>query len=359
MKRVKYPFKLGLFSALVVLLTVAVSPLAADRGGHKVAEEVTGKAAYHHVSYLSEVIGARVAGTQAEQEAAEYIRDQFDDMDYKVKVQPFAFTTGSGETINSANIIAIKPGRKDQTVIVGAHYDSVSYRACSDGNFLTGAGDNASGVGVMLEAAEVLEEHESRGRIIFIAFGGEERGLRGARFFASQMSETDVAGTVAMINLDSVGAGDFFYVYSGLDGNPGWVRDQALDIGQRLGYDLRTSPESEWFEWGTTGDWSDHVPFRLLGIPIAYFEWMNWDIEPDGGIETEAYGWIMHTCRDNLAFTSKTKLELTADVVATLVYELSKQKGPKRDRDRGRERASMGAAADDVFQVQKRKGLPD
>ena len=36
--------------------------------------------------------------------------------------------------------------------------------------------------------------------------------------------------------------------------------------------------------------------------------------------ETEEFGWIMHTCRDNLSFTSHEKLELTADVVASLVF---------------------------------------
>lgn len=357
MKRVKYLLKISLFTASVIVLTAAVTPLTADRDWLEIPEEVTGEAAYSHVYYLSEVIGAREAGTKEEKWAGAYIRDQFDDMDYKVKIQPFTFTTSSGETINSTNIIAIKPGRKKRTVIIGAHYDSVSFRSCDDGNVLTGAGDNASGVGVMLEAAEVLEEYHTRGRIIFIAFGGEEKGLWGARHYADQMSEKQVAGTVAMINLDSVGAGDFFYVYAGLDGNPGLARDRALDIGQRLGYDLRTSPESEWFEWGTTGDWSDHVPFRLLGIPIAYFEWMNWDIEPNGGIETEAYGWIMHTCRDNLAFTSQSKLELTADVVATLAYELSKRKFRKRPRKM--ESADMGLTLKNAFKIQKRKGLPE
>lgn len=87
--------------------------------------------------------------------------------------------------------------------------------------------------------------------------------------------------------------------------------------------DLKTSPESEYFEYGTTGDWSDYVPFKNLGIPIAYFEWMNWDIDPDGGVETEEFGRIMHTCRDNLPYLNIDKLELTADVVGSLVFQLS------------------------------------
>ena len=67
------------------------------------------------------------------------------------------------------------------------------------------------------------------------------------RYYAEQMTAKEVANTITMIDLDSVGAGDFFYVYSGLEDNPGWVRDLALTIGQRMGYDLRTSPESEFY----------------------------------------------------------------------------------------------------------------
>ena len=309
----------------------AVAP--ADQSGLRIPEQVTGDLAWEHVSYLSEVIGVRVVGTPQEEATADYIIEQFENMGYEVEIQPFSFER-RGQIYESENIIATKPGKFDQTVILGAHYDSVGEDICDDGNASTGAGDNASGVGVMLEVAEVLANYKTKGTIKFVAFGAEEVGLRGSIYYAEQMSAEDIANTVTMIDLDSVGAGDFFYVYAGLEDNPGWARDLALKIGQRMGYDLRTSPQSEYFDYGTTGDWSDHVPFRYLGIPIAYFEWMNWDIEPDGGIETAEYGWILHTCLDNLDFTSQVKLEMTADVVASLVFELSKTKLPKAEKGR-------------------------
>ena len=321
------------FLSIVLFLGALVAVAPADQSGLRIPKQVTGDLAWEHVSYLSEVIGVRVVETPQEEATADYIIEQFEDMGYEVEIQPFSFER-RGQTYESENIIATKPGKFDQTVIVGAHYDSVSERVCLDGNVSSGAGDNASGVGVMLEAADVLSNYKTKGTIKFIAFGAEEMGLRGSRYYASQMSDENIANTVTMIDLDSVGVGDFFYVYAGLDDNPGWARDLALNIGQRIGHDLRTSPQSEYFDWGTTGDWSDHVPFKNLGIPIAYFEWMNWDIEPDGGIETEEYGWVMHTCMDNLSFISHDKLELTAEVVAALVFELSKTKLPKAEKGR-------------------------
>lgn len=345
----------AILSLLLVLFAFQI-PALANQSGLQIPEEITGDLAYEHVFYLAEVLGARVTETPAELDARDYIIEQFELMGYDVEIQPFEFDR-RGKIYHSANIIATKEGKIDQTVIIGAHYDSVSERICRDDDgeitdVSNGAGDNASGVGVMLEVAEVLANYKTHGTIKFIAFGAEEMGLRGSSYYTSQMSEKEISDTVTMIDLDSVGAGDFFYVYAGLDGNPGWARDLALKIGQRMGYDLRTSPESEYFEYGTTGDWSDHVPFRLLGIPIAYFEWMNWDIEPDGGIETEEYGWIMHTCLDNISYTSIEKLELTADVLGALVFELSKTKLPKAEKGKI-------AKGNKYISIQKRNDLPN
>jgi hypothetical protein len=303
---------------------------SADQSGLKIPDQVTGDLAYDHVYYLSEDIGARIAGSTKEEHAAAYIIEQLEGMGYDVEVQEFEYERG-GTTYSSQNIIATKNGKIDQTVIIGAHYDSVSERSCTDGNVLTGAGDNASGVGVLLEVAEVLANYKTLGNIKFVAFGAEERGLIGSVYYANQMTEKEILNTAAMINLDSVGVGDHFNVYSGID-NPGWARDLALKIGERMGHDIRTSPgdpSCDFLAWGEAGDWSDHVAFRHLDIPIAYFEMMNWEIEPCEGEETEDYGWIMHTCMDNLSMVSHEKLEMTAEVVAALAFQISKTKLPK------------------------------
>jgi hypothetical protein len=344
--------KLVSIVTLLFLNSVLYASAVANQSGLQIPEQITGDLAYLHVYNLSEAIGVRETGTPQEVYAKDYIAGEFEAMGYDVEIQPFTFER-RGVVYDSANVIATKQGKFDQTVIVGAHYDSVSERVCEEiGEVSTGAGDNASGVGVMLEVAEVLANYKILGTIKFIAFGAEEKGLRGSRHYAEQMTEKEINDTVTMIDLDSVGVGDLFYVYSGLDGNPGWARDLALAIGEGIGYDLRTSPQSEYFEYGTTGDWSDHVPFRLLGIPIAYFEWMNWDIEPDGGIETEEFGWIMHTCRDNLNFVKIDKLEMTADVVGAMVFQLSKNKLPKSDKGKI-------AKGKKYIRIQKRNNLPN
>jgi hypothetical protein len=323
-----------IFVTVILFFNLIGLSALADQSGLQIPDQVTGDLAYGHVYYISEEIGARPVGGTKEEQTADYLIEQFERLGYDVEIQPFSFKPWwSDETYESENIVATKQGKFDQTVIVGAHYDSESESTCEDiGQTLTGAGDNASGIAVMLEAAEILKKYKTNGTIKFVAFGAEELGLWGSYYYASQMSEDEIANTVTMVNLDSVGVGDHFNVYAGIDDNPGWARDLAIKIGQGIGHDLRTSPQHDCQDYGTAGDWSDHVAFRLLGIPIAYFEWMNWEIEPCEGIETEEYGWIMHTCRDNLSFVSKDKLEMTAEVVTALVFQLSKNKLPKTEK---------------------------
>ena len=325
---------------------------ASDRSGLILADQVTGEVAYAHTAHLYGVFGQRDAGTEQELLASQYIAEQFEGLGYDVEVQPFSFVDDDdGVLYSSQNVIATKSGAIDQTVIVGAHYDCVfdiliRNFGCSGDQLPGGAVDNASGVGVMMEVAKVLAAYNLYGTIKFVAFGAEELGLHGSIHYTSQMSVDEIGGTIAMINLDCIGGGDFPYVCAGSDGSPVWVRNFALNIADCMGYDFRTSPKTLYFEAGTTGDWSDHAPFKYLGIPIAFFEWFNWDL----GYESEQYKWIMHTCNDTMAHITDKELDHTADVVTALVFELTKTPLLTPERGTARERQSM--------RVQKRPGLP-
>ena len=68
-----------------------------------------------------------------------------------------------------------------------------------------GADDNASGVAAMLELARQFAKAKNNKRtLIFIAFGGEEEGLLGSKFYVNN-PVFPLAKTVAMINMDMVG----------------------------------------------------------------------------------------------------------------------------------------------------------
>jgi alkaline phosphatase isozyme conversion protein len=260
-----------------------------------------GEIAFEHMKSITNEIGSRPAGTEKESQTAQYIVNTLEELGYTPETQPFT-VTGNNGVVNSANVIAVKQGLSPQEIIVGAHYDSVQVG--------TGADDNASGVGVLLETAERIKDISTPYTIRFILFGAEEIGLEGSKSYTGQMTEQQVQNTIAMINLDSLTAGDVAYVY-GDAGDQGVIRDWALAFAKSQNLDLQTQPGANPdYPPGTTGDWSDHAPFKALGIPYTYFESTNWtlgdkdgytQVSPEYGVDGE----IWHTKYDTLEYIDK------------------------------------------------------
>jgi hypothetical protein len=247
-----------------------------------------------HMAHLTETIGQRVAGSPGESEALDYIRAEFLAMGYEPEIQPFSAVVGN-RVIGSSNVISVLKGKSEREIIVCAHYDSVAVGR--------GYVDNASGVGLMLAMAERLRWAGPPFTIRFIAFGAEEVGLKGSLYYAANMSGPEIANTIGVINLDSIVGGDMIYAYGG-EGDQGWMRDRTQGIAAGMQIDLKTSPGlNPAYPAGTTGDWSDHAPFRELGLAYLYFEATNWDIgDFDGFPQTVKFGEIYHTVNDNFGF---------------------------------------------------------
>ncbi|MBM7702058.1 M20/M25/M40 family metallo-hydrolase [Metabacillus iocasae] len=309
---------------ITIIFTLLCASVASAHG--PVKGKKNGKIAYKHMTYISETIGTRVMGTEKEKETSEYIQRELRKLGYDVEAQPFTFTR-KGNQISSENVIAVKKGKSKKEIIVGAHYDSVATAK--------GADDNASSVGVILEAAKALKKKKTPHTIKFVLFGAEEGGLNGSTYYLSQMSETEKENTVAMINLDSLVAGDYMYVYGSKEAAKGWVRDQALKVAAKKKLDVTTNPGlNPDYPKGTTGDWSDHAPFEASGIPIAYFEATNWQIgDKDGYTQTVKHGAIWHTEKDNIAFLEKEfpgriqeRLHTFTTVLTELLLNIKKEK---------------------------------
>ena len=296
---------LAALMALVMLCTVfscGITAVAADDS------TAYGADAYSYVQYLDANLRARRAGTEQEQKAAAYLTGELESFGYEVAQQPFSYTS-RGATVNSQNVIVTKPGRSEKQIIVGAHYDSVN---------TAGVDDNGSGTSVTLETAKRMFSVSTPYTIKFIFFGAEEAGLRGSKAYADSMSAEEIANTVLMINLDSILAGTYRYVYGGIVNEQTGEVDQAWGVYQtkaladELGLGIRLNDtELNALQTPTTGDWSDHASFKNIGLPYVYFEAANWELpdDPDhpewgstGAYETES-GEVMHVPgRDDLTF---------------------------------------------------------
>jgi len=97
------------------------------------------------------------------------------------------------------------PLLKDEVIIVGANLDHVGF--CYE--IIPGANDNASGIAVLLGAAETLARNPVKPlrSILFIGFGSLEQAFRGSEtYLKDPLFPKDK--TAAFINLSMVGCGD-------------------------------------------------------------------------------------------------------------------------------------------------------
>lgn len=181
------------------------------------------------------------------------------------------------------NIVGVLPGngRLGGCYIVCAHYDATAARSFSGDamwwcdNPAPGADDNATGVGVVLEAARVLSGVEFPFDVRFILFSGEELGLLGSTAYAD--SAAAAGDTIyAVLNVDMVA-----YKASGaapdtchLVTNPGtmWLADWIVDTAAEYsgyfdGLDVTRIDRALAY--------SDHAPFWMKGYDglVAIEHW--------------------------------------------------------------------------------------
>ena len=291
---------LSIFVCIVMLLSLI--PTTAF------AAENYGDLAYSYLEYINENHAQRTSGSDKELAMAQQISEQLTSFGYTPEIQNFSYSK-RGTTYNSQNVVAVKPGNSTKQIIVGAHYDSVGTK---------GVDDNGSGTVVTLETAKRIFNQETPYTIVFVFFGAEETGLKGSGAYANAMTAEDIANTVCMINLDSILAGTYRYVYSGTVNSEdemtlSWPFYQAMAISETLGLDMHSNDTDLNYDYPSpsTGSWSDHQSFRNLDIPYLYFEAANWEL-PDyegypqygssGAFETET-GEVMHVPgRDDLTF---------------------------------------------------------
>lgn len=102
------------------------------------------------------------------------------------------------------------PVLKNEAIVIGAHYDHLGHGGRSSlspnsSDIHHGADDNASGTSAVIELANMFAKAKANKRtIIFMAFGGEEEGLLGSKYYVNNPT-FPIDKTIAMINLDMVG----------------------------------------------------------------------------------------------------------------------------------------------------------
>jgi len=169
------------------------APPALSAAGQEVRDNLAA-----HVRVLAGEIGERnLEHLEGLNRARDYAVQALARAGYATRLQTY---THRGESY--ANVEAVRAGRRDTAVIVGAHYDSVLGSP--------GANDNASGVAVLLELARLLRDAAPEHTLRFVAFTNEEppyfdadEGMGSAEYAAA--IEASPASVAAMLSLETLG----------------------------------------------------------------------------------------------------------------------------------------------------------
>ncbi len=152
----------------------------------------------------------------------------------------------------TTNVIAETPGGGDETVMVGAHLDSVPEGP--------GINDNGSGSATVLEIALRLAELDTkpRNRVRFAFWGAEEIGLLGSSHYVEGLEEGEIEAISAYLNFDMVGSPNFVNsVYEG----PDEVEDVFGSYFEARDIEAETNSALD--------GRSDHGPFQDEGVPTG------------------------------------------------------------------------------------------
>jgi hypothetical protein len=137
------------------------------------------------------------------------VRDQSYQSTFSVITQDFNFSV-DGTSGTGRNIIGILQGTEigAGVIVLGAHYDSISYNFTDSAAYAPGANDNASGVAALLEIARIMSQRSHRATIMFVAFSAEEIQRKGSIAFIEGVLRANGANTdvKAMLNMDIIGS---------------------------------------------------------------------------------------------------------------------------------------------------------
>ncbi|MEJ6980374.1 M28 family peptidase [Pedobacter sp. P351] len=211
----------------------------------------------------------RKSGTAENKLAAEYIINRFKEIGLNTYLnnykKPFTFKDRSGKAIEGTNLIGYIPGKKQDAIVISAHYDHVGI---INGEIFNGADDNASGVGGLLSIAQYFSNNHPEHTLVFAAFDAEESGLEGAKaFVANPPLEFDCIKL--NVNMDMISRSDKNELYAAGTWHYPLLRAHVTNTNPNIkilfGHDNPKLGKEDWTNQ------SDQGAFHAKKIPFLYF----------------------------------------------------------------------------------------
>jgi len=181
--------------------------------------------------------------------ARDTILGYFNSLGFASSLDPFSFSAGGKTYAGANNVIGVLTGATtpERYVVIGGHYDSVQN---------PGADDNASGVAGVMEAARIMSQSTFETSIMFVAWDGEEKGLKGSRHW---VNTNGVSSISAVFNLDMLAHNNEGLNIASLYGSTEWNAAMTAAATEYV-------PDLNISDLGSGKAWSDHWPFEAEGV---------------------------------------------------------------------------------------------
>lgn len=210
----------GLILAALLAATAASTARAQEPLAHRVAAGLAR-------------LGPRPDGSTTQERAAGFLLEAMRRAGLReVRKAPVAGNPGL------VNLIGLLPGKSDREIVLSAHYDTVPKSP--------GAGDDASGCGVVIAAAADLARTPLDHAVRVVLFDAEETGLHGSRGWVAALPPARRERILANLNVEMVGwsgsLGPTIHAFPVVHRGertlaPGWLVHSLLRSGEAVGWD--------------------------------------------------------------------------------------------------------------------------
>ena len=252
--------------------------------------------------------GPRHSGTAANLRQAEFIAETARKYGAAVSTIKFKHRTTEG-LLNFVNIEVMIPGKRNDFIIIGSHFDT---KKMPEGIKFEGANDAGSSTAVLLEIIRTIKQSKAKPEytLKFVFFDGEEcfneygpnDGLFGSRHYAAQLQLQNQASQCrAVIILDMIGDKDL---------NITLPADSDKRLCEMLFKAAGRCGTSEYFDYFPREILDDHTPFKKIGIPVI--DIIDFSFGPGNS--------FWHSSEDNIGNISAKSLKIIGKTTLNLLF---------------------------------------
>lgn len=324
----KIKYSIFIFSILIIFLLISCGEELPNQkplfqiGNNYQLPKFDEENAYDQIKKQT-LFGPRNPGSLGHKKALNYFQEEFEKYCDSLILQTFSYNGYNNERLELTNIIAkFNPTEKNR-IIICAHWDTRP-RAEHDAdstkrNFpIIGANDGASGCGIILELARLLNETEINYGVDLILFDGEDYGKEsdlenfclGSKYFAANLPEG--YAPVFAILIDMVGDKEAsFYI----EQNSARYAPDILN----LVWNIAASVQADIFKREEKSSvYDDHIPLNRGGIRAV--DIIDGElIGANTPVERRNY-W--HTHNDTMENIGKETLKQVGDVLTYLIFSI-------------------------------------